>query len=132
MSVFVDTSAIYALLSASDSSHARARRVLINLRARDERLITTSYVVVETSILVSRRMGMRMARALYETLFPLLHVRWVDEEMHHEGSAAWLSAGRRGASLVDWVSFQTMRREGVEEAFAFDPDFAQEGFRLLD
>lgn len=32
---------------------------------------------------------------------------------------------------MDRVSFEMMRREGVDVAFAFDPDFASEGFELI-
>jgi predicted nucleic acid-binding protein len=34
-------------------------------------------------------------------------------------------------SLVDAVSFVTMRLKGLTEAFAFDPHFEQEGFSLI-
>jgi len=34
-------------------------------------------------------------------------------------------------SLVDAVSFITMRQRNVAEAFAFDPHFEQEGFSLV-
>jgi len=34
-------------------------------------------------------------------------------------------------SLVDAVSFVTMRRQKSGEAFAFDPHFEQEGFVLV-
>jgi predicted nucleic acid-binding protein len=33
---------------------------------------------------------------------------------------------------VDHVSFLVMRRRGVAVAFAFDPDYASAGFRLLE
>ena len=33
-----------------------------------------------------------------------------------------LAAGVRDVSLVDWTSFELMRRLGVAEAFAFDDD----------
>ena len=34
-------------------------------------------------------------------------------------------------SLVDAVSFEVMRAEGVRSAFAFDPHFEIAGFELL-
>lgn len=33
--------------------------------------------------------------------------------------------------FVDLVSFEVMRRLGIDEAFAFDDDFAAAGFRVL-
>lgn len=40
-------------------------------------------------------------------------------------------SGRGDPSLVDAVSFELMRAEGIEEAFAIDPDFEREGFSLV-
>jgi len=42
-----------------------------------------------------------------------------------------LGRRRRQVSLVDAVSFVAMRQRKIEEAFAFDPHFEQEGFVLL-
>ena len=46
-------------------------------------------------------------------------------------SPPYLAALRRRLSFVDWVSFVLMREAGLEQAFAFDRDFAAEGFRLV-
>jgi len=42
-------------------------------------------------------------------------------------------AGRpdKGYSLVDCISMQTMRREGITDALTHDRHFEQEGFRAL-
>jgi predicted nucleic acid-binding protein len=36
--------------------------------------------------------------------------------------------GQQGASLVDRTSFQLVRRERIETAFAFDRDLEAQGF----
>jgi predicted nucleic acid-binding protein len=33
--------------------------------------------------------------------------------------------------VVDWVSFEVMRREGIGSAFAFDAAFDAQGFRTI-
>jgi predicted nucleic acid-binding protein len=38
---------------------------------------------------------------------------------------------RRRVSLVDWVSFELMRRLRLEAAFAFDRNFAGQGFATV-
>ena len=38
---------------------------------------------------------------------------------------------RRQLSLVDCASFDIMRRLGLRDVFAFDPHFAEQGFRCL-
>jgi predicted nucleic acid-binding protein len=53
-----------------------------------------------------------------------------DEALHAAATAALLAAGLREVSLVDWTSFELMRRLGATQAFAFD-DFARQGFATL-
>lgn len=131
MTVFVDTSAIVARLSVTDESHSAAREAFSRLAEREAQLLTTNYVLLESSVVLARRLGLVAARTLYERIVPLLSVLWVDPEVHREAVAAWLAAGRRRVSLVDWVSFTIMRKQRIQSAFAFDPDFAAQGFDLV-
>ena len=126
MTVFVDTSALYALLAREDPNHPAAAATFDGLRQRGP-LVTHNYVVVESVALVQHRFGIGAVRTLLDLLGPV-EVAWVDEEMHKAATAALLAAPRRRVSLVDRVSFEMMRDRGITEAFAFDPDFAHEGF----
>ena len=126
MSIFVDTSALYALLDRSDQNHAAAVAALPTLA--DEELITHSYVLVETVALTHRRLGADAVRSLTQTLTPGLAVVWIDEAAHAAGLAALLAALPTGVSLVDMISFQVMRERQIKRAFAFDADFRSAGF----
>ena len=128
--VVVDTSALYAVLDRDDVNHAAAAAEYANLLDRAE-LLTHSYVVVETSALVQRRLGMEAVRAMTDDLLPACDLVWVDEPLHRAATAALVAAADRDVSLVDWTSFELMRQRGVSEAFAFDDDFAKQGFTLL-
>jgi uncharacterized protein len=130
VTVFVDTSALYALLDTADRNHPRAATTFEGLRDRND-LITHNYVVVESTALLHRRLGPAAARALLEDLVPVLRVVWIGAEAHSSATSAFLAAVRRRASLVDWVSFEVMRRERIESAFAFDADFDAQGFRTI-
>ncbi len=130
MTAFVDTSALFALLDREDENHPRATGVFPGL-LRDEDLVTHNYVLLESTALVHRRLGPLAVRALLEELVPVLRVVWVDEELHRAGASAFLAAVRRHVSFVDWVSFEVMRRWRLERAFAFDEDFAEQGFRTI-
>ena len=70
-------------------------------------------------------------RHLHVDLLPPLTVSWVDEELHRAAVTSLLASGRKDVSLVDWVSFELMRRAGISMAFAFDRDFAAQGFSLI-
>lgn len=129
--VFVDTSALLALLHAQDTHHADVVRVFQELGARSVPLVTHSYVLVETGALVRRRFGIDSFRRIGETVRKSAMVMWVDERVHN---AAWdLAAvrGRKGPGLVDQVSFIVMTELGISSAVALDAHFAEQGFGLL-
>jgi predicted nucleic acid-binding protein len=129
--VFVDTSALYAVLDADDDNHASAATEWGRLLDDGMTLRTHSYVVVETAALVQYRLGMEAAGALHRDVLPALSVRFVDRALHGSATTALLAANRRRVSLVDWTSFEVMRSEHLTEAFAFDPDFTDQGFRVV-
>jgi predicted nucleic acid-binding protein len=131
VTVFVDTSAFYAIVDDRDPNHDRARSVLSDLVGADAPLTTHEYVVVESTALIQRRLGLGALRRFVDDLLPLVEIAWVDEALHGEAREALLAAGRRNVSLVDWTSFLVMRRHGVRRAFTFDPDFGVEGFEVL-
>jgi uncharacterized protein len=131
MSVFVDTSALVAVLHGSDAHHDRAARIWRALIERETDLVSTNYVLVETSALLQSRFGLTAVRDLADTIAPLMRVAFVTEDVHASAVGVLLAANRRQLSLVDCVSFVTMRRLSVSEAFAFDPHFAEHGFELV-
>ena len=130
MTLLADTSALYALLEPNDRNHPRAVAYFATDLAW-EPLLTHNYVLLEATALVQGRLGSAAVRAFLEEIVPRLEVVWVDEDLHHAAVAALLAAVRRRVSLVDWMSFEVMRRRGIEAAFAFDRDFAAQGFRTL-
>ena len=93
--------------------------------------MSTSYAVVEAFAVVQRRFGLDRVAVLDQEIYPVLSIQWVDEAIHKAGVAALLAAGRRPLSLVDCVSFETMRRRGIQQVFCFDPHFREAGFQVL-
>lgn len=130
MTVFIDTSALLAVLNELDPDHHRADATWADLLDDGQALRTHSYVAVETAALVQHRHGMDGARALHTEVLPALSVRFVEPELHSRAVTALLAANRRSVSLVDWTSFELMREEGITEAFAFDDDFVDQGFTV--
>ena len=129
--VFADTSALLALLNDKDEHHAAAARAFRKLQTRRSLLLTTSFVLVETYALLGRRLGMDAVRAFRADMAPLLDVVWVDQTLHEAGLDLLLKQRRRQLSLVDAVSFVVMTQRRLDEAFAFDPHFEQEGYSLV-
>ena len=131
MTVFVDTSALYALLDRDDTQHQKAKSAFSGLLKKEE-LVTHSYVIVEAVALTQRRLGSDAVRALVDELLPAIGTTiWVDEAAHRASMSALLAASPTDVSLVDQVSFHVMRELGVSRAFAFDDDFRAAGFSTL-
>jgi uncharacterized protein len=131
VTTFVDSSALFAVLDSDDVNNDRATTTFASLGSRRESLITHSYVALETTALVQRRLGLDAVRTLLDDLLPTVVVHWVDERLHRAATAALLAAARRDVSLVDWTSFELMRRTGTTRAFSFDADFEAQGFELV-
>ena len=93
--------------------------------------MTHGYVGVEVVALAQRRLGVAAARRLVDDLLPIIEMVYADGQLHAEALEALLAAGRLDVSLVDRASFLVMRRHGIRRAFAFDADFAAEGFELV-
>ena len=121
MSVFVDTSVLYAAVDQGDVGHQRAKAVIDG----EDPLVCTDHVLVETMLLVARRAGCHIAERLWHGLrggiARIEITASVDLEMA-------VSIGERFAdqefSLVDRTSFAVMHRLGITRAASFDKDFA--------
>jgi uncharacterized protein len=129
--IFIDTSAFYALLDRDDEHHQSAKKGWMELLKREDTLITSNYVLIESIALLQNRLGLGAVRGFQEDILPLVHIEFVVIETHQSGISALLSASRRSLSLVDCVSFEVMRTLGIKTAFAFDRHFKEQGFVLI-
>ncbi len=131
MNVFVDTSGFLALLDADDAGHPAVRGAWETLVRQEARLWSTNYVLVETCALVQRRLGMEALRVFDENVLPVVAIHWVGETEHAAGLSAVLAANRKKLSLVDCVSFATMRAVGTRHALTVDSHFQEQGFQVF-
>lgn len=133
MTTFVDTSSLYALIDGGDPAHGSALAWLegVSSATTPERLRTHSYVVVETIALTHARLGPAAVRTMIDDVLPACEVRFVDEDLHRRAVSGFLAGVGRRVSFVDRTSFEMMREERLDRAFAFDPDFRREGFEIV-
>ncbi len=129
--IYIDTSALYALLDSSDRRHAQARDAWIQWSGSEEQFITSNYVLVESLALIRHRLGVEAARRFQVDFTPVLHIHWITPDLHAVGVAHLLTDSRRELSLVDCTSFAVMRALNLDRAFAFDQHFLEQGFRCL-
>jgi predicted nucleic acid-binding protein len=121
VSLFVDSSAWYAAADRGDRSNARAQEIL----SAGDALVTSDHVLVETWLLLGRRLGLAAADRFWAglrrgaaTIEPIgtadLDVAWEIGERFTD----------QGFSLVDRTSFAAMQRLGVHRVASFDDHFA--------
>lgn len=131
MSIFIDTSGFIAVLDMDDANHTGAAETWRNILTSAETLVTTNYVLVETCALVQNRLGMKAIKVFQEDIVPVLRIEWIDSTVHQAAMGIMLAALRKKLSLVDCVSFETMRLLGVTTAFTLDRHFKEQGFICL-
>jgi predicted nucleic acid-binding protein len=131
MTIFFDTSAFLAILNKDDDNNQSAKKLWGELLYSDNILITNNYVLVESFSLIQRRLGMESVRVFQEDILSLINIEWIDESMHEAGISALLTASRKNLSLVDCISFETMRKFGIKTAFVFDSHFQEQGFKCI-
>jgi predicted nucleic acid-binding protein len=131
MEIFIDTSALYAFISEDDRNHELARKIWESLLTSEDKLLTNSYILVESITLIQQRLGMKYVRAFLPQFTPILKVDWLGREQHSYAVEQLLTDDRRQLSLVDCSSFETMRRLGIEKVFSFDGHFREQGFTVI-
>jgi uncharacterized protein len=120
------------MANKDDPQHQAAVVAWEKLIDDQELIITSNYVVVETTALLQNRHGLAAVRKLYETILPVCIVEWVDSSIHEAAASILLgSSGRRSPSLVDCVGFQIIRRNKISAAFVFDRHFEDRGFEVV-
>ena len=62
---------------------------------------------------------------------PSILVRRQSHQTFDAGLALYKARPDKGYSLVDCISMETMRREGITEVLTHDAHFTQEGFTIL-
>lgn len=127
--ILLDTSAIYALANDGEAKHGAAVELLDRVQREGRELLTHTYVLVETFALLHRRHGIATAARVSDELRAVTTIV-VDRELHDRAVSRLRHRTASKASLVDAVSFVLMGDRGIDEAFAFDDDFARAGFRL--
>ncbi len=132
-SVFVDTSAWYALINRRDALHSRTRTLLETLTRERARLVTTDYVIDESCTLTKLRAGAEAASRLLQLLDETAMVgwEWIGADRFARAKALFVSQRDQGYSFTDCTSFVVMREGRIEEALTSDHHFTVAGFRPL-
>jgi predicted nucleic acid-binding protein len=124
--------AFYALIDRRDAEHSTADVIRHRPTRERWRLFTTNLVIAETHALSLSRLGRVIAgRVLSEIEASDTSIVRVTAADERRGRAVLAQYQDKDFSLTDAISFAVMDRLGIRSAFAFDEDFAQYGFAVL-
>lgn len=127
MTLFVDTSAWYAAADRDDASNDRAKAIL----SAGEDLVATDHVLVETWLLVRRRLGWQAAESFWGGLRgPLVTLERITPADMATAWAVGRVFGDQDFSIVDRTSFAVMERLRLGRVASFDNDFSIYRFGL--
>jgi predicted nucleic acid-binding protein len=131
--VFADANFWIALINRNDDLHGAA--VAAHAGLTDARLVTTDEVMGELLNYYSSR-GELMRFAAIQMVEgvradPRVDVVAQSRATFDGGLKTYGHRMDKEYSLVDCVSFELMRREGITEALTYDHHFEQEGFVAL-
>jgi predicted nucleic acid-binding protein len=121
LSLFVDTSAFYAVADDRDLDHARATELL----AGGGRLVTTDHVLVESWRLIRARGGFPAAERFWGEVRSGLAT--VETVLPGDLDTAWRIGDAfpdQDFSIVDRTSFAVMERLSIGSVVSFDSHFA--------
>jgi predicted nucleic acid-binding protein len=127
MMIFVDTSAIYALMDANDRNHEPAKAAWNAWLDQPIQFATSNYVLLESLALIQHHLGLQAARDFQEELSPVLRVHWIDAELHGAALSMVMAVGLRDFTLVDAANVELMHRLHARTIFAFDHHYPARG-----
>jgi uncharacterized protein len=128
--IFADTSFLVALLVPRDRYHAEATYWMESIRGR---IVTTDWVLVELSNFMSRSKSRRRVAGFVRDLQvdPRIDVVPASAAAIESGLNFYERHEDKEWSLTDCMSFQVMRREGIQQSLTADHHFEQAGFEIL-
>jgi uncharacterized protein len=131
MSVFIDTSAIFALIDSADEFNTEAERIFRNITGSDEKLLTSNYVILETIFLLQKFFGVTAVNDFKKKMLPMLGIIWVDESIHESALNSLIASQRKKVSLTDYCSFYILDNYKIDKVFTFDGYFEEKGYEIL-
>ena len=124
--VIVDTPAFYALLSRADAHHRQASRIFQHLVDYEAELYTTSYIFLEVTTLVHRRLGLESLEVMIKSVPKLCNLYYIDRATLKEAWDSMLGKHKTDLTLVDWTTCIAARKLSAS-VFTFHKGLADQG-----
>lgn len=126
--VFIDTSAITAILNKKDNNHKLANRVYKKLQQFNFYFVLTNFVIAETHATILLRTNIKIATDwLTNSAYKDFNVFRPEEDVEKKAVEEINKYQDKDFSLTDMLSFLIMDKVGIQYYFAYDEHFEQIG-----
>ncbi len=131
--MFLDTSGLFAFLVKSDNKHKKAGAIIRKSVKNGIHLITTDYIIDETSTLLKARGFTQIIPNLFDGVMSskACRIEWMDQDIFNMTKAMFLKYNDHEWSFTDCFSFIIMRNSGITDAITKDSHFLEAGFTPL-
>lgn len=131
--LFIDTGAFLARYLQNDNLHKEALSKWARLEKKKNKLVTSVFVINETTTLLSRRVSPEFATARMRTIYQSdrFYIHRTDTETELIALKLMEKYSDLPLSFTDAVSICLMRKHGIRTVFTFDADFQVSGFTLF-
>ena len=128
--VFIDTSALYALVDQKDNWHDKAVECLTELGRIRYPLWVTNSIIIESHDRILQGVGKKVALSFLDSIHDgSVNIERVSSEDEQDAQNYYLRNYQdQDFSYIDTISFSVMKRLGIGTAFTFDHHFSIAGF----
>lgn len=129
-SIFVDTSAFYAIVNKGETHHNKIKEFIKKSKSL---LVTTNLIFAETISLVTKRLGKNIAADFGTGLrsSARLNIYYVSEEYQKEAWDLFVGYKDKDFDYIDATCFTFMKKMGINKVLTFDRHFKQMNFEIL-
>ncbi|MCA0456144.1 MAG: PIN domain-containing protein [Chloroflexi bacterium] len=119
--ILVDSDAFIGWLIANDAHHTQVKSALEKIDDMAGKLTTTSYVIAETTTLLSRHYSQENAcqflRYIHTSDFPVIEIV---EQVRQQAEELFLTQRTEKISLIDCANVIAARRYNIQAILGFD------------
>ena len=128
--IFVDTVFVIALINQRDQYHQQASELADRFEGYP--LLTTDAVLLEIGNALARGYKQEAIEVIEQFLASdEVEIKRLTPYLFEQAFELYKQHRDKDWSLVDCISFVTMREAGMSQALTFDRHFAQAGFEVL-
>lgn len=129
-SIFVDTSAFYAIVNKGEAHHNKIKEFIKNSKYL---LVTTNLIFAETISLVTKRLGKKIAADFGSGLWnsERLNIYYLSEDYQKEAWDLFVRYKDKDFDYIDATCFTFMKKMDINKVLSFDRHFKQMNFEIL-